>query len=64
MVDMFVEAYRDGILTEAMAIQYSTDFYRLAYITKAEDMRLNALGLRSKLLETPEARWAAAGIEF
>lgn len=64
MTDMFVEAYRNGTLTEALAIQYSTDLYRVAYVTKAEDLRLTALGLRSKAFDTPEARWAAAGIEF
>ena len=64
MTDMFVKAYRNGTLTEALAIQYSTDLYRVAYVTKAEDLRLTALGLRSKAFDTPEARWAAAGIEF
>jgi hypothetical protein len=39
-------------------------YWAIAYITKEEDQRLRALGLRSKMLENPLARWTAAGIQF
>jgi hypothetical protein len=37
--------------------------WKVAVITHAEDKRLSDAG-RSTLLETPEARWAAAKIQF
>ena len=39
-------------------------YYKVAVITKEEDRRLNQLKLRSKMMSTPEARWAAAKIEL
>jgi hypothetical protein len=38
-------------------------YYRLAVITLHEDQNLNKIG-RSKMFDTPEERWASAGIEF
>lgn len=37
--------------------------YKLAVITLKQDRRLNRIA-RSKKFDTPEERWAAAGIEF
>jgi len=37
--------------------------YRLAVITLEEDQHLNRIA-RSRIFDTPEARWKAAGIEF
>jgi len=53
---------KDRLTTRTMAnlVQRS---YRLAVITIEEDRALNKLA-RSKVLTTPEARWASAGIEF
>jgi hypothetical protein len=63
LVTRFVDAYRRGVLSEAMALELAR-FWRVAYITKAEDQRLRDLGLRAKAMATPDERWAAASIEF
>jgi hypothetical protein len=41
-----------------------TKHWAIAHVTIEEDKRLEALGLRSKALDTPQERWAKAGIEF
>jgi hypothetical protein len=51
-------------LTEAKVKELVEAYWAIAYITKDEDQRLRDLGLRSTMKETPQARWAAAGIEF
>jgi hypothetical protein len=51
-------------LSEAHALALIEKHWQIAIITKEEDQRLTALGLRSKLMESAQARWAAAGIVF
>ncbi len=38
-------------------------YWKLAVITLEEDQRLNKVA-RSKMYDTPEKRWSAAGINF
>lgn len=56
--------YVDGKLTEQALNALMDTYYKVAVITKEEDRRLNQLKLRSKMMSTPEARWAAAKIEL
>jgi hypothetical protein len=58
-----LDLYIKGILTEEVFYQDLDRLYKLALITLEEDLKLNAAGLRSKMLETPEARWGRVGIE-
>jgi hypothetical protein len=50
--------------SEAHALALIEKHWQIAIITKEEDQRLTALGLRSKLIESAQARWAVAGIVF
>ena len=61
---MIYRLYHDGKLTEELFDTLIAKHYRLAVLTKAEDQRLNAAGLRSKMLETAEARWDQVEIRF
>lgn len=61
---LFVTAHRRNKLSKAHARNLIEKHWAIAYITKAEDQRLRDLGLRSKMMDSPQARWAAAGIEF
>jgi hypothetical protein len=53
---------RNELSTETLLDVIQRD-YRLAVITLDEDQHLNRIA-RSRLFDTPEARWKAAGIEF
>ena len=53
---------RDG-LTKDVLDDLIAKYYRLAVITDEEDRRLKKLA-RSRMYDTAEARWAAAGIVF
>ncbi len=59
-----LDLYTKGKLTEDIFNQELDRLYRLAVITLDEDQKLNDAGLRSKMLETPEDRWARVGIEI
>jgi hypothetical protein len=52
-----------GRLTGAEMDLLCERYWKLAVITLEEDARLNKIA-RSKLFDTPEERWAAAGIVF
>ena len=59
-----LDLYLSGNLTEE-AINNNMDYYyKLAVVTKDEDRQLNAIGARSEMYETPNERWAAAGIKL
>jgi hypothetical protein len=60
---MILDIYLRGELTKEVMNQNFDTFYKLAVITKEEDARLNAIGARAKMYETPEKRWTAAGIK-
>lgn len=55
--------YQKNELTAATMVELVDRDYRLAVITLEEDQYLNRIA-RSKMFDTPEERWAAAGIEF
>jgi hypothetical protein len=61
---LLMKERRAGTLTEARIKKIMETRWAVAHITRAEDQRLRDLGLNSKAMATPEARWAAAGIEF
>jgi hypothetical protein len=63
-VKLVYDVYVAGKLTEEMLISMIENLWKIAVITKEEDARLSGAGLRSKRMETPEARWAAVGIQF
>jgi hypothetical protein len=58
-----LEAARQGGLDETVLNLIVTRYYRLAVITLDEDVILNRLA-RSTMMDSPEARWDAAGIKF
>ena len=60
---MVLALQRRNELTEDTATDLVKKFYKLAVITLEEDQQLNRIA-RSKVFDTPDARWAAAGIEF
>jgi hypothetical protein len=55
--------YQKNDLNEETMIEAVQRDYRLAVITVQEDQKLNKIA-RSKKFDTPEERWAAAGIDF
>jgi hypothetical protein len=61
---LFLKAYHAGELTEELAQNLMLKHWDIVHITREEDLRLNSLGLRSKLMESPLDRWKMAGIEF
>ncbi len=61
---LFIKAYHAGELTEELARDLMLKLWDVVHITREEDLRLNSLGLRSKLMESPLDRWKMAGIEF
>ena len=63
-VKLVYDVYLAGRLTEEMLISMIENLWKIAVITKEEDAGLSGVGLRSKRLELPEARWAAVGIQF
>ena len=63
-VKLVYDVYLAGKLTEDLLISMIENLWKIAVITKEEDARRSAAGLRSKRLESAEARWAAVGIQF
>jgi hypothetical protein len=59
-----MKTHRENKWSEAHALALIEKHWQIAIITKEQDQRLTALGLRSKLMESARARWAAAGIVF
>lgn len=55
--------YQDGNLNNDALNELVRQHWRLAVITLEEDLRLNKIA-RSSMYDTPEERWAAAGIIF
>jgi len=58
-----LELYREDRLSEKAMVRLVKRYWKLAVITLEEDRELNKVA-RSKTFETPEERWAAAGIKF
>jgi hypothetical protein len=58
-----LKLYEDNQLDTATMDALVEQEYRVAVITIEEDRILNKMA-RSKVLDTPEERWRAAGIEF
>jgi hypothetical protein len=61
---LFVSAYRENKLSEDYARRLIEKHWAIAHITKEEDQRLRDLKLRSKMMDSPHARWSAANITF
>lgn len=55
--------YQKRRLNEKSMQKLVTRYWKLAVITLEEDQRLNRIA-RSKMYNTPEERWSAAGIKF
>ena len=55
--------YQDNNLNDEALNKLVRQHWRLAVITLEEDQRLNKIA-RSNMFDTPEERWAAAGIKF
>jgi hypothetical protein len=55
--------YQRNELNATTMVELVERDYKLAVITLEEDQHLNRIA-RSKIFDTPEERWAAAGIEF
>ena len=55
--------YKKNELNTTTMVNLVKRNYKLAVITIEEDLRLNKIA-RSKIFNTPEERWAAAGIKF
>ena len=60
---MTLELHLKQSLDETSMGQLVAKYWKLAVITIEEDRRLNKTA-RSKVFDTPEERWASAGIEF
>lgn len=58
-----LDLYHRNELNETKMVELVERDYRLAVITLEEDQHLNKIA-RSKIYDTPEQRWADAGIEF
>ena len=58
-----MELYRAEVLSEQTMDVLVNQLWKLAVITIDEDAKLNKVA-RSHAFETPEERWAAAGISF
>jgi hypothetical protein len=63
-VKLVYDVYLAGKLSKEMLDSMIENLWKIAVITREEDARLSGAGLRSKRLESPEARWAAVGIQF
>jgi hypothetical protein len=57
------ELYQKGDLNPQSLSKIVEQYWKLAVITVEENERLNKVA-RSKMYDTPELRWAAAGIVF
>jgi hypothetical protein len=55
--------YQKGRLNEKCMRRLVNRYWKLAVITLEEDQCLNRIA-RSRMFDTPEKRWAAAGIKF
>jgi hypothetical protein len=60
---LVLEAFKKQKLTKVWMNRHCGKRWKVAVITHAEDKRVSEVG-RSTLFKTPEARWAAANIEF
>lgn len=60
---LILEAWETGELDQAWLDELCDTRWKVAVITHEEDKRLNTVA-RSRLFNSPEERWAAAGIEF
>jgi hypothetical protein len=58
-----LELYHQKKLNKEAMAKLVEQYWKLAVITLEEDRNLNKVA-RSKAFDTPEERWAAAGIEF
>ena len=58
------KARRAGELTEELARDLMLKHSDNVHVARKEDLRLNSLGLRSKLMESQWDRWKLAGIAF
>jgi len=58
-----MELYQQNRLTEKTMEDLVGRYWKLAVITLEEDQVLNKVA-RSKMFDTPEERWTAAGIKF
>jgi hypothetical protein len=63
-VKLVYDVYLAGKLSKEMLDSMIENLWKIAVITREEDAHLSGAGLRSKRLESPEARWAAVGIQF
>jgi hypothetical protein len=61
---LFLKAYHADELTDDLARNLMLKHWDIVHISREEDLRLNSVGLRSKLMESPLDRWKMAGIEF
>ena len=59
-----LDCYENEKLDQSELERLIRIYWKVAVITLDEDARLNKICGRSKLFASPEARWAAAGIEF
>ena len=59
---LFLKAHHAGELTEELARNLMLKHWDIVHITREEDLRLNSLGLRSKLMEVPSigGSWRAS----
>ncbi len=57
-----LKAHEDECLTQEWMDAHCQALWKVAVITHEEDKRLNRVA--KLIFDTPEARWAAAGIEF
>ncbi len=60
---MVLDLYRKNKLSKREMDRLVRRYWKLAVITLEEDRRLSKIA-RSKMYETPDLRWKAAGIEF
>jgi len=61
---LVLEGFKEKKLTRLWMDRLCQERWKVAVITLAEDERLSKLSGRSTLLDTPDARWAAAKIRF
>lgn len=60
---MVLRFYMEKKLNKKTMDHLSKKYWKLAVITLEEDKKLNKIA-RSKMFDTPEKRWAKAGIKF
>lgn len=56
--------YLNNTLTKELLDTLIKTHYKIAVVTKGEHSQLSSIGARNIMLQSSEARWAAAGIEF